>query len=50
MAPETITINFSYYQELVEAQQFLLFLEGVVWDDWEDYDTAFEYWQSKISK
>ena len=50
MQEETITIDFKYYQELVEAQQFLLFLKGAGVNEWGGYDDALEYWQVEILK
>jgi hypothetical protein len=50
MQEETITIDFKYYQELVEAQQFLLFLKGAGVDNWDGYSDVVEYRQEEISK
>jgi hypothetical protein len=47
---KTITINFKYYQELVEAQQFLLFLKSAGVDNWDGYHDAVEHWQGMFSE
>jgi len=47
---KTITINFKYYQELVEAQQFLLSLKSAGVDSWDGYENAVEHWQGMFSE
>ena len=40
MVEELITITKTHYDELVEAQKFLSYLEDAGVDNWEGYDYA----------